>query len=40
VDYQKDRFDIRYDPKKLTPEQMLKTVSQQGLEGELVPDGS
>jgi hypothetical protein len=38
VDFTKDRFHIAYDPKKLTPEEILETIRKQGFEAEVVPE--
>ena len=34
---EKDTFDIRYDPKGLTPERFLEVVKKQGFEGTILP---
>jgi copper chaperone CopZ len=40
VDLESDLFHIIYDPAKVTPDVMLETVREQGLEGEIVPPGT
>ncbi|MCI0460993.1 MAG: hypothetical protein L0Z62_28940 [Gemmataceae bacterium] len=37
VDFQGDLLYITYDPKKVTPEEMLETVQKQGFQGQIVP---
>jgi hypothetical protein len=36
VDFIKDLLHIRYDPSKVTPQQMLEEVRKQGFEGTIV----
>jgi copper chaperone CopZ len=36
VDLEKDTLDIAYDPKKVTPEDMLKAVDREGFQGKVV----
>jgi hypothetical protein len=33
VDVEQDRLDVTYDPKLLTPEQLLEVVRKQGFQG-------
>jgi hypothetical protein len=40
VDLENDLFHIIYDPAQVTPEVMLETVREEGLEGEIVLSGS
>ena len=37
---QKDLFHVTYDPKEVTPEEMLEAVRKKDLHGEIVPGAS
>ena len=34
-----DLLHVRYDPAKVTPEQMLQAIDKLGYEGKVIPDG-
>jgi hypothetical protein len=40
VDLKNDQLRVRYDPERVTPEQLLKVVDEQGFDGKVVPIGS
>jgi hypothetical protein len=35
----KDLLHVRYDPAKVSPEQMLQLIDKLGYEGKVIPDG-
>jgi len=37
---QKDLLRVRYDPERLTPEQMLQVIDDHGFKGKVVPTSS
>jgi copper chaperone CopZ len=39
VDLKKDLLQVRYDPAKVTREQMLQAIDKVGYEGKVIPDG-
>jgi hypothetical protein len=39
VDLKKDLLHVRYDPAKVTQEQMLQAIAKLDFEGKVIPDG-
>jgi len=39
VDLSKDTLRLRYDAKRVTPQQMLEVVGKKGFQGKIVSDG-
>jgi copper chaperone CopZ len=39
VDLKKDLLHVRYDPSKVTKEQMVQAIAKLDYEGKIVPDG-